>query len=104
MNSTAALGGGVGVILAEECQHGVQGDWHTMMPSPVTLAAAFDRDLMEQVGVVGGTALAARAQVAAVGKALGRAEGAWVDAQEEARRAGEAVARWAELLETAKQG
>ena len=30
---------GIGAIIAEECQHGVQGDWHTMFPSPYTVAA-----------------------------------------------------------------
>ena len=46
---------GIAAILAEECQHGVQGDWHTMFPSPYTVAAAFDRDLMGQIGQVIGT-------------------------------------------------
>eukprot|EP00039_Didymoeca_costata_P020732 m.342240 g.342240 ORF g.342240 m.342240 type:complete len:962 (-) comp21136_c0_seq1:76-2961(-) len=46
---------GIGAIIAEECQHGVQGDWHTMFPSPYTMAAAFDKDLMQQIGEVIGT-------------------------------------------------
>ena len=46
---------GVGVIIAEECQHGVQGDWHTMFPSPITLAATFDVQLMRDIGRVIGT-------------------------------------------------
>ena len=46
---------GIGLIIAEECQHGVQGDWHTVFPSPYTIAAAFDRDLMIDIGTVIGT-------------------------------------------------
>lgn len=46
---------GVGAIIAEECQHGVQGDWHTMFPSPLTLAATFDTALLAEVGRVVGT-------------------------------------------------
>ena len=40
----------VGAIFAEECQHGVNGDWHTMFPSPYTVAATFDRNLMLEIG------------------------------------------------------
>ena len=29
---------GIGAIIAEECQHGVQGDSHSMFPSPLTMA------------------------------------------------------------------
>ena len=43
---------GIGAIMAEECQHGVQGDWHTIFPSPYTVAAAFDTELMEDIGRV----------------------------------------------------
>ena len=43
---------GVGAIIAEECQHGVQGDWHTMFPSPYTLAATFNPALLERMGAV----------------------------------------------------
>jgi beta-glucosidase len=46
---------GVGGILSEECQHGVQGDWHTIFPSPYTVAATFDRELMGMVGETIGT-------------------------------------------------
>ena len=43
---------GIGAINAEECQHGVQGDWHTIFPSPYTIAATFDTELMGQIGSV----------------------------------------------------
>lgn len=43
---------GIGAIFGEECQHGVQGDHHTIFPSPYTVAAAFDRDLMLAIGRV----------------------------------------------------
>jgi len=43
---------GIGAILAEECQHGVQGDHHSMFPSPITLAATFDTELLGEVGRV----------------------------------------------------
>lgn len=43
---------GIGAILSEECQHGVQGDWHTIFPSPYSIAASFDRELMEDIGYV----------------------------------------------------
>lgn len=46
---------GIGAIFAEECQHGVQGDWHTIFPSPYTLAATFDVDLLQRMGQVIGT-------------------------------------------------
>ena len=46
---------GIGGILSEECQHGVQGDWHTIFPSPYTIAATFDRELMGTIGEVIGT-------------------------------------------------
>ena len=46
---------GIGAIFAEECQHGVQGDHHTIFPSPYTLAATFDRDLLATIGKVIGT-------------------------------------------------
>jgi len=46
---------GIGAINAEECQHGVQGDWHTIFPSPYTVAAAFDTQLMGELGKVIGT-------------------------------------------------
>lgn len=46
---------GIGAIIAEECQHGVQGDWHSMFPSPLTMAASFDKELLAEVGRVIGT-------------------------------------------------
>jgi beta-glucosidase len=46
---------GIGAIFGDECQHGVQGDHHTIFPSPYTIAGTFDRDLMEQIGKVIGT-------------------------------------------------
>ena len=46
---------GIGGILSEECQHGVQGDWHTIFPSPYTIAATFDRELLALIGEVIGT-------------------------------------------------
>ena len=50
---------GIGAIFADECQHGVQGDHHTIFPSPYTVAATFDRELMEQIGgVIGAEARA----------------------------------------------
>ena len=42
----------IGVIIAEECQHGVQGDHHTIFPSPYTIAATFDTELLEEIGKV----------------------------------------------------
>ena len=51
----ASSASGIGVIIAEECQHGVQGDWHTMFPSPITMAATFDAELLGEVGRVIGT-------------------------------------------------
>ena len=43
---------GIGGILSEECQHGVQGDWHTIFPSPYTIAATFDTELLGMIGSV----------------------------------------------------
>ena len=44
-------------------QHGVQGDWHTMFPSPYSVAASFDRELMKHVGAVIGAEARAGAAV-----------------------------------------
>jgi beta-glucosidase len=52
--AVASSSHGVGVIIAEECQHGVQGDSHTMFPSPISMAAAFDTELLREVGRVMG--------------------------------------------------
>lgn len=51
---------GVPALLAEECLHGVQGDGHTVFPSPLSFAATFDAALAHDVGRVIGTE--ARAQ------------------------------------------
>jgi beta-glucosidase-like glycosyl hydrolase len=58
LESSEGIGGikgGIGGILSEECQHGVQGDWHTIFPSPYTIAATFDRQLLGLIGEVIGT-------------------------------------------------
>eukprot|EP00040_Diaphanoeca_grandis_P028777 m.167146 g.167146 ORF g.167146 m.167146 type:complete len:979 (+) comp31454_c0_seq3:101-3037(+) len=46
---------GIGTIFADECQHGVQGDHHTIFPSPYTVAATFDKNLLRSIGGVIGT-------------------------------------------------
>ena len=51
----ASSSSGIGVIIAEECQHGVQGDQHSMFPSPISIAASFDTELLGEVGRVIGT-------------------------------------------------
>ena len=50
--ATSASRHKIGALFAEECQHGVQGDWHTMFPSPYSIAAAFDEPLMTEIGAV----------------------------------------------------
>ena len=50
----AASRHGIPALFAEECQHGVQGDHHTIFPSPPALAATFDVDLLRDVGAVVG--------------------------------------------------
>ncbi|EGB12090.1 hypothetical protein AURANDRAFT_539, partial [Aureococcus anophagefferens] len=50
----AASRHGIPALFAEECQHGVQGDHHTIFPSPPALAATFDVDLLRAVGAVVG--------------------------------------------------
>ena len=52
----AASRHGIPALFAEECQHGVQGDHHTIFPSPPALAATFDVDLLRAVGAVVGCA------------------------------------------------
>jgi len=58
----AASRHGIAAIIAEECEHGVNGDWHTIFPSPYTSAATFDTELMTKVGEVMGTEARANGQ------------------------------------------